>query len=211
MNVYIGLCQEDVIELVLSPLSWLGLCGVCCAIVQARDEPESLGRQLRRPDAKLVLQFSDGCPFHARHIARLHLLRAVDLTQLLAAERVGTTSIGPDEREGDLRVGTLLQQQATLPIEEEDGEGAVQAKVFTDASIYAGGAQAPVRGRLASATDDAVLGVHEDALVCSHELFLRASSIPEARTFAAGIIKTALCHAESAASMRRHTPTASHL
>ena len=90
-------------------------------VVDPREELELVDGHLLRLDAQLVVQFPLRGALHAQH-------SGVQLRAGLArhTQRVRAASVRPHVREGDLFGGALLQKQALVGIEEENGEGAVE-------------------------------------------------------------------------------------
>jgi hypothetical protein len=134
LQVDVGLDEQDVVDLVLAPLAITG-----CLVVYPREEVKLLNGHLFRVDAKLLLQ-----------LALRRALYALDGQGQGGAslgrdsQRVGAACVGPEIGECDLLGRSLLQEQAVLGVEEEDGERAVQ-EAFVDvlhevANLLAGAA-----------------------------------------------------------------------
>jgi len=80
---------------------------------------EILGYQSPLGYTQLVWQFPNRCS------SNTHLPSFLELA--LDTQRVGTTRVGPHAREGDLLVGSFLEEKGAVTwAEEEDGECSVE-------------------------------------------------------------------------------------
>lgn len=102
--------------LVLSPLAvtW-GL------VVDSGEELKLVQWHLLRLDAQLVVQFPLRCALHTQD-------SCIQLRASLSrdAQRMGAAGIGPHVGEGNLLGGALLQEQALIGIEQENGKGTMK-------------------------------------------------------------------------------------
>mmetsp|Transcript_736 Transcript_736/g.2196 ORF Transcript_736/g.2196 Transcript_736/m.2196 type:complete len:250 (+) Transcript_736:101-850(+) len=123
----LDLDEEDVIDFMLSPgRSWSVSDNISSPVVQTCKELEVFDRNLRRRNSKLVLKFANGRALDPRHVSSLHFFRPVNFRGLVAKERVGTAGVGPNAWEGNLLLGSLLEEELSLVVEEEHRERAVK-------------------------------------------------------------------------------------
>ena len=164
--------EEDVVELVLPPGRPGAVChGVLRAVVQASQELEVFHGDLLGGDPELVLELPDRRGLDAWRRAVGDVLGAVDLGWAVAAEGVRAAGVCPDVRERDLVAGSLLEEQAVLGVEEEDGEGAVKEG-------RRGVLVELVAVVLVVLAYEIVVLVHQQALIPQHEVFLAPSAVP---------------------------------
>ncbi len=90
-------------------------------VVNPSEEVEVLNRHLLLLDAELVLELPLSRALHA-----LDALGEVRAHLGGDAQRVGAAGVGPHVGESDLLFGALLQEEAVLIVEQEDGECAVE-------------------------------------------------------------------------------------
>jgi len=121
LEIDIGLNEQDVVDLVLTPLAVTGR-----LVVYPCEEVELLNGHLFRVDTKLLLQLALR---RALHTFDRQGQGGASLGR--DAQRVGAACVGPEVRERDLLSRSLLQEQAILGVEKEDGECAVQ-EAFVD-------------------------------------------------------------------------------
>jgi hypothetical protein len=121
VQVDIGLDEQDVINLVLAPLAVTGR-----LVVYSCEEVELLDWHLLGLDTKLLVKLA-----LRRALDALNGKRQGGASLGGNAQRVGAAGVGPEVGERDLLGGSLLEQQAILGVEEEDGECAVK-EAFVD-------------------------------------------------------------------------------
>lgn len=121
VQVNVGLDEEDVINLVLAPLAVTGR-----LVVYSCEEVELLDWHLLGLDTKLLVKLA-----LRRALDALDRKRQGGASLGGNAQRVGAAGVGPEVGESDLLGGSLLEEQAVLGVEEEDGECAVK-EAFVD-------------------------------------------------------------------------------
>lgn len=90
-------------------------------VVDSGEELKLVQRHLLGLDAQLVVQLALSSTLHAPN-SRIELRTSLTGN----SKGVRTASVGPHIRESDLLGSTLLQKEAVLGVEEENGEGTVQ-------------------------------------------------------------------------------------
>ncbi len=142
--------HQQVVDLALNP-----------SLVLARLVPETTDvRQVvhrHRFNAQLLLQLSNGGPTNAQPVRLFAFFGDI--------ERMGATGVGPDSREGDFVVGTALQQQPAVLVEQHHGKRPVVSPCATVRVDLGGPPKRPVHF------------VHEDDGFCHHVDLLRVKTV----------------------------------
>ena len=142
--------HQQVVDLAFNP---------CLVLSRLVPETTDIGQVVHRHrfNPQLLLQFSNGGPSNAQPVRLFAFFGDI--------ERMRATGVGPDPREGDLVVGTALQQQPAVLVEQHHGKRPVVGP-RTTVSVDLGGP--PKR---------AVHLVHEDDGFCHHVDLLRVKTV----------------------------------
>lgn len=94
-------------------------------VVDSGEELELLDWYLFGLNSELVVQFPLRSTFHAHD-------SGVKFSASLSGDSqgVGAAGVGPHVREGDLLAGALLEQEALVGIEQENGKGAMKESLI---------------------------------------------------------------------------------
>mmetsp|Transcript_126743 Transcript_126743/g.354883 ORF Transcript_126743/g.354883 Transcript_126743/m.354883 type:complete len:292 (-) Transcript_126743:45-920(-) len=198
--VTLQLVNQQVVDLVLTPRGvWPVRVDIGSPVVHTCHELEPLRVQLRAWNTKLVLQLPHGGVLDAHVRSLPDVIRRVELGGAHAVQRVAATSVRPDQREGDLLAGALLQEQPTRGIEEHNRKGPVQ---------YSSGLprQKLVAIVLVVMSDNIVHVVDCDALVLQHEVVLRHPHRAPHLAVGAGRHRVLVCGAAAPSATRAGPP-----